>query len=134
VESCSWLFGQQPGVNGIGHQLITGDVRMEMIAGAEVGVEVALPRGATVIQTGFLDLAAIDQLRAVGDISIRYFDLEGKRVTGDVDERLMGLSWEDLRQLQNVVAVACGLDKPRRSSRRCASARSIALSPTIRRP
>jgi DNA-binding transcriptional regulator LsrR (DeoR family) len=70
--------------------------------------------GATVIQTGFLDLAAIDRLRArgaVGDISARYFDLEGKHVIGDVDERLMGLSWEDLRQLPNVVAVACGLDK-----------------------
>lgn len=70
--------------------------------------------GATVLQTGFLDLATIDRLRArgaVGDISSRYFDLLGRPVPGDVEERTVGLSWQDLRRLPNVVAVACGLDK-----------------------
>jgi len=78
-----------------------------------VGIGVAAPNAA-MIQTGFLDLAAMHRLKArgaVGDISGRYFDVQGNRVPGDVDERIMGLSWEDLRQLQNVVGVASGPDK-----------------------
>jgi len=71
-------------------------------------------KGATVVQTGFLDLATMDRLRArgaVGDISSRYFDVEGRPVLGDIEDRLVGLSWEDLRRFHNVVAVACGLEK-----------------------
>ena len=66
-------------------------------------------KGATVLQTGFLDQGTINRLKAsgaVGDISSRYFDLQGKPILGDVNDRLMGLSWEDMRQLQTVVAVA----------------------------
>jgi DNA-binding transcriptional regulator LsrR (DeoR family) len=37
--------------------------------------------------------------------------MKGHHVTGDVDERLMGLSWEDLGRLNTVIAVACGPDK-----------------------
>jgi DNA-binding transcriptional regulator LsrR (DeoR family) len=78
-----------------------------------VGIGVVAPNAA-MIQTGFLDLAAMHRLKAkgaVGDISGRYFDVQGNRVAGDIDERIMGLSWEDLRQLQNVVGVAGGPEK-----------------------
>jgi len=47
----------------------------------------------------------------VGDISGRYFDIEGKRIPGDIEDRIIGLTWEDLEQLENVAAVACGQDK-----------------------
>jgi DNA-binding transcriptional regulator LsrR (DeoR family) len=69
---------------------------------------------ATVVQTGFLDASTIDQMRArgaVGDISGRYFDIHGRRILGDVDDRIMALSWEDFQSLENIVAVVCGLDK-----------------------
>jgi DNA-binding transcriptional regulator LsrR (DeoR family) len=71
-------------------------------------------QSATVVQTGLLNAATIDQLRArgaVGDISGRYFDIHGKRILGDVDDRILALPWEDFQRLENVVAVACGLDK-----------------------
>jgi deoxyribonucleoside regulator len=78
-----------------------------------VGIGVIGPN-ATVIQSGFFDRAMMERLRArgaVGDISGHYFGMKGHHVTGDVDERLMGLSWEDLGRLNTVIAVACGPDK-----------------------
>ena len=69
---------------------------------------------ATVVQTGLLSASVIDQLKArgaVGDISGRYFDREGKRVLGDVEDRMLALSWKDFQRLGNLVAVVCGLDK-----------------------
>ena len=69
---------------------------------------------ATILETGFFDIATIDRLRArgaVGDISGRYFDIQGNRIPGDIEERIIGLTWEDLQRLENVTAVACGPDK-----------------------
>jgi DNA-binding transcriptional regulator LsrR (DeoR family) len=69
---------------------------------------------ATILQTGFFDIATIDQLRArgaVGDISGRYFNSNGNPILGDVEDRIIGLTWEDLQRLENVVAVVCGQDK-----------------------
>ncbi len=69
---------------------------------------------ATVVQTGLLDGSVVEQLKArgaVGDISGRYFDVHGQRVLGDVDDRIMALPWEDFERFQNVVAIACGVDK-----------------------
>jgi DNA-binding transcriptional regulator LsrR (DeoR family) len=63
---------------------------------------------------GVLDASTNDQMRvrgAVGDISGRYFDIHGKRILGDLDNRIMALPWEDFRSLKNIVAVVCGLDK-----------------------
>jgi DNA-binding transcriptional regulator LsrR (DeoR family) len=69
---------------------------------------------ATILETGFFDISTIDRLRArgaVGDISGRYFDIHGKRILGDIEDRIIGLTWEDLERLENVAAVACGQDK-----------------------
>ena len=69
---------------------------------------------ATILETGFFDISTIDRLRArgaVGDISGRYFDIQGKRILGDIEDRIIGLTWEDLEQLEKVAAVACGQDK-----------------------
>ena len=69
---------------------------------------------ATVVQTGLLSASVIDQLKArgaVGDISGRYFDREGKRILGDVEDRMLALSWKDFQRLGNLVAVVCGVDK-----------------------
>jgi DNA-binding transcriptional regulator LsrR (DeoR family) len=63
---------------------------------------------------GFFDISTIDQLRArgaVGDISGRYFDINGNRILGDVENGIIGLTWDDLQKLENVVAVARGSDK-----------------------
>jgi DNA-binding transcriptional regulator LsrR (DeoR family) len=69
---------------------------------------------ATILETGFFDISTIDRLRArgaVGDISGRYFDIQGKKIPGDIEDRIIGLTWEDLQGLENVTAVVCGQDK-----------------------
>ena len=70
--------------------------------------------GAAVVETGFLSSANLRRLLAqgaVGDITARYFDINGKRVLGEVDDRAIGLLWEDIEGLENVVGVACGTNK-----------------------
>lgn len=69
---------------------------------------------ATVVSAGFLDRTMIDELKtkgAVGDISCRYFDLNGEPVITDFDRRVISLSLDDLRRIKPVIAVAGGEDK-----------------------
>lgn len=100
------LFFSDPGV-----QATLAVARLATMTLVSVG---KVDHSATVVQTGLLSASIVDQLRArgaVGDISGRYFDVQGKRISGEVDDRMMALSWEDFQRLKNVVAVACGLDK-----------------------
>lgn len=67
-----------------------------------------------IVESGFLDLPTLDRLKAlgaVGDISARYFNIKGQHITGDIEDRIIGLSWDDLAKLDNVVAIACGTEK-----------------------
>jgi len=69
---------------------------------------------ATVVRAGFLDVQTMDELGAkgaVGDLSWRYFDLQGQPVVVEADERIVGLSWDDLHKIRPVIAVAGGPDK-----------------------
>lgn len=69
---------------------------------------------ATVVRAGFIDKLLMDELGvkgAVGDLSGRYFDLQGRPVQTEVDTRIIGLSWDDLRRIRPVIAVAGGRDK-----------------------
>ena len=100
------LFMSDPGV-----QATLAVARLASVCMVSVG---KVDHSATVVQTDFLDASTMDQMRArgaVGDISGRYFDINGTRILGDVDDRIMALSWEDFQSLKNVVAVVCGLDK-----------------------
>ena len=100
------LFMSDPGV-----QATLAVARLASVCMVSVG---KVDQSATVVQTDFLDASTMDQMRArgaVGDISGRYFDINGTRILGDVDDRIMALSWEDFQSLKNVVAVVCGLDK-----------------------
>jgi DNA-binding transcriptional regulator LsrR (DeoR family) len=69
---------------------------------------------ATVVEAGFLDMATIDRLRirgAVGDIATRYFDINGNPVRDELEDRIVGLSREDMKQIKTVIGIACGVDK-----------------------
>jgi DNA-binding transcriptional regulator LsrR (DeoR family) len=100
------LFLSDPGV-----QATLAVARLAALCMVSVG---KVDHSATVVQTGFLDASAIDQLRArgaVGDIAGHYFDIHGDRILGDVDDRILALPWKDFQRCKNVVAVACGPDK-----------------------
>ena len=49
--------------------------------------------------------------RAVGDIALRFFDDGGAPVSTSLDDRMLGISTEQLRKVKQVVAVAGGSDK-----------------------
>lgn len=49
--------------------------------------------------------------RAVGDIALRFFDDRGAPVLTALDERMLGITTEQLRKVKRVVAVAGGTDK-----------------------
>lgn len=69
---------------------------------------------ATVVRAGFISAVQMDELRikgAVGDMSGRFFDVQGKPVVTELDERIIALSLDDLKTISPVVAVAGGDDK-----------------------
>lgn len=69
---------------------------------------------ATVVSAGFFDPMMIDELKAkgaVGDISCRYFDIQGWPVITDFDSRVISLTFDDLRRIRPVIAVGGGEDK-----------------------
>lgn len=69
---------------------------------------------ATVVKTGFISSLQIDELRAkgaVGEMMSRYFDIHGRPVRSSFDDRLTGLSFEELAKLKNVIAVVGGQRK-----------------------
>jgi DNA-binding transcriptional regulator LsrR (DeoR family) len=61
-------------------------------------------------------LAQVDQARlreagAVGDICLRFFDADGVAVRTSIDDRVVGISLDQLRQIPRRVGVAGGADK-----------------------
>jgi DNA-binding transcriptional regulator LsrR (DeoR family) len=57
------------------------------------------------------DLDALLQKGAVGDIALRYFDIEGQPVISELDSRVIGISLEQLKKIPRVVGVAGGHQK-----------------------
>jgi DNA-binding transcriptional regulator LsrR (DeoR family) len=57
------------------------------------------------------DIAKLQKQGAVGDINLRYYDDHGFPVTSDLDNRVIGLTLEEIRKIERVVGVAGGSDK-----------------------
>ena len=65
----------------------------------------------TMVRTGYLsadDLADLRARGAVGDLLIRYFDIHGRHIPHPIDQRIIGLNWEELRRIPRLVIVAAG--------------------------
>jgi len=48
---------------------------------------------------------------AVGDIALRFFDANGQPIHSELDERVIGITLEQLKQIERVVGVAGGPEK-----------------------
>jgi DNA-binding transcriptional regulator LsrR (DeoR family) len=57
------------------------------------------------------ELADLADAGAVGDISLRFFDKDGKAVKTPLDERVIGLPLEELTKIDRVIALAGGSKK-----------------------
>jgi DNA-binding transcriptional regulator LsrR (DeoR family) len=78
-----------------------------------VGIGPLLDNG-LLVRLGYCDVALIRQLReqgTVGDIMGRFFDIQGHPIANEMDERLIGLDLEQLKQIPEVIAVAGGHSK-----------------------
>jgi DNA-binding transcriptional regulator LsrR (DeoR family) len=70
----------------------------------------------TMVRSGSLSLAEMAGLRAqgaVGDVLGNFVDIGGTVLPAPHDSRLIGLSIDDLRRIDTVVAIASGEEKPR---------------------
>jgi DNA-binding transcriptional regulator LsrR (DeoR family) len=68
----------------------------------------------TMVRTGYLTREEMADLRArgaVGDLLIRYFDIQGRHIPNPMDARIIGLDWDDLRRIPHLVNVAVGPKK-----------------------
>ena len=80
---------------------------------ALVGIGQPSP-GSVVMQAGILsesDLARLHGLGAVGDIALRFFDAEGQTVEHEINERIIGPTLEQIRDMRRVIGVAGGREK-----------------------
>jgi DNA-binding transcriptional regulator LsrR (DeoR family) len=54
------------------------------------------------------ELEAVSRRGAVGDISLRFFDAEGRAVEAPLDERVIGMTLDQIKSIPRVVALAGG--------------------------
>lgn len=57
------------------------------------------------------ELDAVKDAGGVGDMSLRFFDAEGQPVKTPMDERVIGMSLEELSKIDRVIALAGGQSK-----------------------
>lgn len=57
------------------------------------------------------ELAALLEAGAVGDIALRFFDAQGRPIGSELDERVIGITLEQLKAIRRVVGVAGGPEK-----------------------
>lgn len=47
----------------------------------------------------------------VGDLCMRFYDIDGNNCSDDLNRYIMGIEWETLRNIRTLVCVAAGIDK-----------------------
>jgi DNA-binding transcriptional regulator LsrR (DeoR family) len=57
------------------------------------------------------ELDCLLQSGAVGDIALRFFDAQGQPIQSEIDRRVIGISFEQLRRIRRVVGIAGGPEK-----------------------
>jgi len=68
-----------------------------------------------VLRTGTIlsseDLVRLQELGAVGDIALRYMDKDGNPIDLEINERIIGLTLEQIRKIPRVIGIAGGTAK-----------------------
>jgi DNA-binding transcriptional regulator LsrR (DeoR family) len=78
---------------------------------AFVGVGTPTPDSVVMRDGTILTQAQLDSLLemgAVGDICLRFFDAQGNIIHSDIDERVIGITLEQLKKIDRVVGVTGG--------------------------
>jgi len=85
--------------------------RWERLTVACVGIGALGAVHGQVVYLGEANVSSYVAAGAVGDIVARHFTLQGEQVTLPLDDRILGISLDQLRTAQTVVAVAGGIEK-----------------------
>ena len=87
---------------------------LRLAAGADValvGLGAPTPHS-IVLRTGTIlsneDLERLQELGAVGDIALRYMDRDGNPIDLEINERIIGLTLEQIRNIPRVIGIAGG--------------------------
>ncbi len=81
---------------------------------AFVGIGVPTPESVVMRDGTILTKDQMEMLMekgAVGDICLRYFDENGKSIQSDVDDRVIGITLEELKKIDRVVGITGGPQK-----------------------
>ncbi|RPH61272.1 MAG: sugar-binding transcriptional regulator [Chloroflexi bacterium] len=81
---------------------------------AWVGIGAPTPESLLLRDGSILSRAELDvlvQKGLVGDIALRFFDAQGCPVASDIDQRVIGITLEQLKQTRRVVGIAGGPEK-----------------------
>jgi DNA-binding transcriptional regulator LsrR (DeoR family) len=101
------LLKQEPSVHD-------GLQRARSVGLAITGIGTVREEAASFLRAGHLSSAGLAELRAqgiVGETVGRFFDREGRDDSYAINQRIMGITLEELRRIPRVVAVARGLPK-----------------------
>lgn len=82
---------------------------------AFLGIGAASP-SAWIMQNDVLterELQALQEQGAIGETALRFFDRQGRAVRSQLDERVIGISFDQLKQIPRLVAMVGGPDKHR---------------------
>lgn len=93
----------------------TGNIldRARKVDIAVVGIGPAV-ESSTVLETGYFGADLISELKragAVGDICSRFFDERGNICDLSINDRIFGITLQDLKKIKNVIGVAGGKEK-----------------------
>jgi DNA-binding transcriptional regulator LsrR (DeoR family) len=71
-------------------------------------------KDSTLMKIGYLtktDLSHLREMGAVGDIGFRFFDGQGKRINDSSSSKIIGITLEELKEINKVIAVVEGEQK-----------------------
>jgi lsr operon transcriptional repressor len=81
---------------------------------AVVGIGTLLP-DSTLVQSECIftdaEIEWLRQLNCVGDIALQFFDNDGRKVFTPLDQRIIGLTRDQMQRIGRVIGVAGGMDK-----------------------
>jgi DNA-binding transcriptional regulator LsrR (DeoR family) len=87
---------------------------MERIKVAYVGIGAPVA-DSVLMRSGWIvtakQLNELKALGAVGDIALRFFDIHGQPVAGELGERILGITLEQLEGIERVIGVSGGPEK-----------------------
>jgi DNA-binding transcriptional regulator LsrR (DeoR family) len=112
-----------PGIvdNQVVKQAILSDSHMQRVLDlftkinvAYVGIGAPTPDSVVMRDGTIMNQADLDYLlskKAVGDIALRFFDGDGHPIQSEIDERVVGITLEQIKNIPHVVGIAGGPQK-----------------------